>query len=92
MSFLCNFPLNLKEKTPLEIDTLFSIDLPTKNKLNSNNKEQSTKYSNENEIKFNEEEQKKVLYVKRAETFDLKLQISGQTILQNLVLTAKASQ
>ena len=28
---------------------------------------------------------------KKAETFDLILQISGQTILQNLVLTAKAS-
>ena len=35
--------------------------------------------------------QKKVIYVKNGETFSLKLQISGQTILQNLVLTAKAS-
>ena len=49
------------------------------------------KYSNENEIKFNIEEQKKVIYVKKAETFDLNLQISGNSILQNLVLTAKAS-
>ena len=91
MSFFCNFPLYSKNKSPLETDTLFSIDLPTKNKNKSISTEQSTKYSNEKEIKFNEEEQKKVIYIKNAETFDLKLQISGQTILQNLVLTAKAS-
>ena len=93
MSFLCNFPLYSK-KTPLETETLFSIDLPAKKKSNDNNFSQNesiSTYSNENEIKFNKEEQKKVIYVKKAETFDLTLQISGQTILQNLILTAKAS-
>ena len=91
MSFFCNFPLYSKNQSPLETETLFSIDLPTKKKLKSLNTEESTKYSNENEIKFNDKEQKKVIYVKTAETFDLILQISGNTILQNLVLTAKAS-
>ena len=91
MSFFCNFPLYSKNQSPLETETLFSIDLPTKKKLKSINTEESTKYSNENEIKFNDKEQKKVIYVKTAETFDLILQISGNTILQNLVLTAKAS-
>ena len=91
MSFLCNFPLYSKSSTPLETETLFSIDLPTKKKLNSSTPEETTKYSSENEIKFNQEEQKRVKYFKKAETFDLILQISGQTILQNLVLTAKAS-
>ena len=92
MSFLCNFPLYSK-KTALETETLFSIDLPTKKKSKDNFSQNETisTYSNENEIKFNKEEQKKVIYVKNAETFDLTLQISGQTILQNLILTAKAS-
>ena len=91
MSFLCNFPLYSKNTT-LETDTLFSIDLPTKKKTKSTTVFQSiSTYSNEKEIKFNEEEQKKVIYVKTAETFELTLQISGNTILQNLVLTAKAS-
>ena len=92
MSFLCNFPLYSKTTT-LETETLFSIDLPTKkrSKDNFSQNESISTYSNENEIKFNKEEQKKVIYVKNAETFDLTLQISGQTILQNLILTAKAS-
>ena len=89
MSFLCNFPLYSKNNAPLETDTLFSIALPTKKK--QNNSRSSSTYSNEKEIRFNEEEQEKVIYVKKAETFDLKLQISGETILKNLVLTAKAS-
>jgi hypothetical protein len=91
MSFFCNFPLYSKNQSPLETETLFSIDLPTKKKLKSLNTEESTKYSNENEIKFNDKEQKNVIYVKKAETFNLILQISGQTLLQDLVLTAKAS-
>ena len=89
MSFLCNFPLYSKNNAPLETDTLFSIALPTKKKQNTSRS--SSTYSNEKEIRFNEEEQEKVIYVKKAETFDLKLQISGETILKNLVLTAKAS-
>ena len=92
MSFLCNFPLYSKN-SPLETDTLFSIALPTKKKTKSTTSQSQSisTYSNENEIKFNNEEQKKVIYVKTAETFELDLQVSGQTILQNLVLTAKAS-
>jgi len=85
MSFLCNFPLNFSKDSPLETDTHLSISLPVRKKINM------AKYSNDNEIKFNIEEQKKVIYVKNAETFDLNLQISGDSILQNLVLTAKAS-
>ena len=89
MSFFCNFPYNFKQDSTLETDTHLSVTLPTKKKFNINNSQSI--YSNENEIKFNHEEQKKVIYVKNGETFSLKLQISGQTILQNLVLTAKAS-
>ena len=85
MSFLCNFPLNFSKDSPLETDTHLSISLPVRKKINM------AKYSNDNEIKFNIEEQKNVIYVKNAETFDLNLQISGDSILQNLVLTAKAS-
>ena len=85
MSFLCNFPLNFSKDSPLETDTHLSISLPVRKKINM------AKYSNDNEIKFNIEEQKKVIYVKKAETFDLNLQISGDSILQNLILTAKAS-
>ena len=92
MSFLCNFPLYSKNAT-LETDTLFSISLPTKRKKteSSTTTKSIPTYSNEKEIKFNEEEQKKVIYVKQAKTFELNLQISGHTILQNLVLTANAS-
>ena len=88
MSFLCNYPLNFSKDSPLETDAHLSISLPIRKKINN---EKMLKYSNENEIKFNIEEQKKVIYVKKAETFDLNLQISGNSILQNLVLTAKAS-
>ena len=92
MSFLCNFPLYSKNNNnQLVTDTLFSINLPTKNKNKSTTTKSSSIYSNENEIKFNDEEQKNVVYVKQAETFSLNLQISGHTILQDLVLTAKAS-
>ena len=89
MSFLYNFP-PLSQKTPLETQTLFSMALQTKKKSKDNfsQNESISTYSNENEIKFNKEEQKKVIYVKKAETFYLTLQI---VILQILILTAKAS-
>ena len=93
MSFLCNFPLysNNNNNNPVLTDTLFSIDLQNKNKSKIMNSQSSSIYSNENEIKFNEKEQKNVQYIKNAETFDLNLQISGHSLLQDLVLTAKAS-
>ena len=54
MSFLCNFPLYLK-KVPLETESLFSINLPTKknSKDNFSQNDSISTYSNENEIKFN---------------------------------------
>ena len=66
MSFLCNFPLYSKNAT-LETDTLFSISLPTKRKKteSSTTTKSIPTYSNEKEIKFNEEEQKKVIYKPR---------------------------
>ena len=92
MSFLCNFPLySNNNDTPVLTDTLFSIDLQNKTNSKTNTKQSSSMYSNENEIKFNDKEQKNVIYVKEAETFNLILQVSGQTLLQDLVLTAKAS-
>ena len=54
MSFLCNFPLYSNSSSPLETETLFSIDLKT----NSSTVEENTTYSSEKEIKFNLEEQK----------------------------------
>ena len=92
MSFLCNFPLySNNNNTPVLTDTLFSIDLQNKTNSKTKTNQSSSMYSNENEIKFNDKEQKNVIYVKKAETFNLILQISGQTLLQDLVLTAKAS-
>ena len=93
MSFLCNFPLySNNDNNPVLTDTLFSLDLQNKNKSKIMHSQSSSSiYSNENEIKFNEKEQKNVQHIKNAETFDLNLQISGHTLLQDLVLTAKAS-
>ena len=87
MSFLCNFPIYSKTVTPLDTD--FSISLPSKKKKNI--PQSTSHYSNEKEIRFNDEEQEKVIYIKNAESFELNLQVSGTTILQNLVLTAKGS-
>ena len=91
MSFLCDFPLYSKNKSPLEFDTNFSLDLDSSNKSqNLNISNALPKYENENEIKFNFSEQKNVQYIKKASTFELVLQISGTTILQDLIITAKA--
>ena len=92
MSFLCDFPLYSKNKSPLEFDTNFSLDLDSSNKSqNLNISNALPKYENENEIKFNFSEQKNVQYIKTASSFYLNLQISGKTILQNLIITAKAN-
>ena len=92
MSFLCDFPLYSKNKSPLEFDTNFSLDLDSSNKSqNLNISNTLPKYENENEIKFNFSEQKNVQYIKTASSFYLNLQISGKTILQNLIITAKAN-
>ena len=94
MSFICDFPPYFKNKSPLEFDTNFSLDLDSTSKsqnLNSNISNTLPKYVNENEIKFNLSEQKNVQYIKTASTFNLILQISGKTILQNLIITAKAN-
>ena len=58
MFFLCNYPLNFSKDSPLETDAHLSISLPIRKKINN---EKMLKYSNENEIKFNIEEQKKVI-------------------------------
>ena len=94
MSFICDFPPYFKNKSPLEFDTNFSLDLDSTSKsqnLNLNISNTLPKYVNENEIKFNLSEQKNVQYIKTASTFNLILQISGKTILQNLIITAKAN-
>ena len=44
------------------------------------------------EINFNQIESKKVQYIKKASTYDLKLLINGKTIFENLILTAKATK
>ena len=92
MSFICDFPPFFKNKSPLEFDTNNSLDLESTNKSQTLNISNTLpKYVNENEIKFNLSEQKNVQYIKPASTFDLILQISGTTILQNLIITAKAN-
>ena len=92
MSFICDFPPYFKNKAPIDIDTELSLDFQNVNKSqNSSTLDILPKYVKENEINFNFAEQKKVQYVKTAKTFFLTLQISGNTILQDLILTAKAS-
>ena len=92
MSFICDFPPYFKNKSPLEFDTNNSLNLESTNKSQTLNISNTLpKYVNENEIKFNLSEQKNVQYIKPASTFDLILQISGTTILQNLIITAKAN-
>ena len=61
MSFICDFPPYFKNKSPLEFDTNFSLDLDSTSKsqnLNLNISNTLPKYVNENEIKFNLSEQK----------------------------------
>ena len=87
-SFLCDFPPYFKNKSSLNFDSDFSLDLTSKPySFEINN---PPKYANENEIKFNFSEQKNVQYIKTAATFNLVLQISGKTILQDLIITTKA--
>ena len=90
MSFLCDFPPYFKNKSSLNFDSYFSLDLSTESQTNASKINNIPKYVNENEIKFNFSEQKNVQYIKRASSFELTLQISGKTILQDLILTAKA--
>ena len=46
----------------------------------------------EKEINYNHIESKKVKYIKQATSYELKLQINGKSIFENLVLTAQATQ
>ena len=89
MSFFCDFPPYFKNSSSLDFDSDFSLNLSSNPESTSFN--DPPKYSNENEIKFNFSEQKNVQYIKRASSFNLILQISGKTILQDLIITAKAS-
>ena len=89
MSFFCDFPPYFKNNSSLDFDSNFSLNLSSNPESTSFN--DPPKYSNENEIKFNFSEQKNVQYIKRASSFNLILQISGKTILQDLIITAKAS-
>ena len=92
MSFICDFPPYFKNKSSIDNDTELSLDFQNVNKSqNSSTLDILPKYVKENEIDFNFAEQKKVKYIKTAKTFVLTLQISGKTILQDLILTAKAS-
>ena len=93
MSFFCDFPPYFKNGTSsLEFDSIFSLDLPTKSNSQSTiNKKNIPKYINENEIKFNFEAQKNVSYIKTSKNFELTLQISGTTIFQDLIITARAN-
>ena len=90
MSFLCDFPPYFKNKSFLEFDINSSLDFSSNSNTNSTLLNDPPKYANENEIKFNFSEQKNVQYIKKASTFELVLQISGTTILQDLIITAKA--
>ena len=93
MSFLCDFPPYFKNSnSSLEYDTNVSLDFTSNSNSNSNSilLNNLPKYVNENEIKFNLSAQKNVHYIKKASTFDLILQISGTSILQDLIITAKA--
>ena len=90
MSFLCDFPPYFKNKSPSNLDSNFSLDLSNEFKSSSKKENNAPKYVNENEIKFNYNEQKNVQYIKTASTFELILQISGKTILQDLILTANS--
>ena len=92
MSFICNFPPYFKNNSSLDFDKFFSLNLEKEQKSqNLNSNLELTKYENDNEIKFNISEQKNVKYIKQGINFELILQISGKTILKNLILTAKAN-
>ena len=46
----------------------------------------------EKEINFNQIESKKVQYIKKASSYDLKLLINGKSIFENLIITAIATK
>ena len=65
------------------------------NKFSDTNKEYFQEYENKansKEIIFNQIESKKVKYLKKASTYELTLLINGDSIFQNLILTANASK
>ena len=64
-------------------------------KFGDNNNEVGEEYQKsgrEKEINFNQIESKKVKYIKQASSYKLTLKISGNSIFQNLILTASATK
>ena len=54
--------------------------------------QQYESFGKDKEINFNQIESKKVQYIKKASSYDLKLLINGKSIFENLILTALATK